>query len=227
MQPRSPRRRAAAWAVAALLAAPAGAQDTGDARRGAAAFRACLACHSLQPGMDLTGPSLAGVWGRKAGAVEDFRRYSDALRDSGVLWNALTLDTWLRDTQSLVPGNFMAVPGIGDERLRADLIAFLRSASAGEVPAALRRPPLPDLKNAPAPARVTAIRRCGDSYFVTTAAGTTLPYWEFNLRFKTDSSASGPAAGQPVMVGAAMQGDRAQIVFADPAEISAFIKEKC
>jgi cytochrome c len=211
----------------ALLIAPVAAQDAGNASRGAAAFRACLACHSLERGVHVSGPSLAGIWGRKAGTVEGFHRYSDALRNSAVSWNALTLDAWLRDTGSLVPGNYMAVPGIGEPRVRADLIAFLRSAPQGEVPPALRRAPLPDLKNAPAEARVTAIRRCGDSYFVTTASGRTLPYWEFNLRFKTDSSATGPPAGQPVKVGAAMQGDRAQIVFAHPAEISAFIEDKC
>ena len=83
------------------------------------------------------------------------------------------------------------------------------------------------LKEAPADNRVSAIRHCKDSYFVTTAAGQTLPYWEFNLRFKTDSSASGPGPNAPVMVGQGMQGDRAQVVFSMPAEISAFIKEGC
>lgn len=214
-------------ALAASITSPAWAQDGGDANRGASAFRACLACHSLEPGVHLTGPSLAGVWGRKAGSLEDFHRYSDALRKSGIVWNASTLDAWLRDTKSLVPGSTMSIRGITDAGVRADLIAFLRSAQAGAVPPALRRPRLPDLKDAPDSARVTAIRRCGDSYFVTTAAGETLPYWEFNLRFKTDSSATGPGPGEPVMVPAAMQGDRAQVVFSNPAEISAFIKEKC
>ena len=51
--------------------------------------------------------------------------------------------------------------------------------------------------------------------------------WEFNLRLKTDSSALGPQAGKPVIVGAGMQGDRASVVFAAPAEISGFIKELC
>jgi cytochrome c len=213
--------------LAALIALPASGQDAGDVKRGASALRACLACHALEPGVHLTGPSLAGVWGRKAGALEDFHRYSGALKNSGVVWNARTLDAWLRDTSALVPGNYMAIQGIADAGMRTDLIAFLRSAQAGEVPPGLRRPRLPDLKNAPKNARVSAIRRCGDSYFVSTAAGETRPYWEFNLRFKTDSSTTGPRPGEPVMVPAAMQGDRAQIVFSSPAEISAFIKEKC
>ena len=50
---------------------------------------------------------------------------------------------------------------------------------------------------------------------------------EFNLRFKTDSSKLGPRPGQPVAVGAGMQGDRASIVFASPKEISTAIAESC
>ena len=49
----------------------------------------------------------------------------------------------------------------------------------------------------------------------------------FNLRLKTDSSKLGPLPGNPVVVGAGMQGDRASIVFASPKEISGFIKQSC
>jgi len=55
----------------------------------------------------------------------------------------------------------------------------------------------------------------------------TLPFWEFNLRFKTDSSPNGPAPGKPVLVGQGMQGDRAQVVFSAPEEISSFIRKGC
>ena len=51
--------------------------------------------------------------------------------------------------------------------------------------------------------------------------------WEFNLRFKTDSSDVGPEPGNPVIIGAGMQGDRASVVFASPGEISSFIKQSC
>ncbi|HZR01818.1 MAG TPA: c-type cytochrome, partial [Burkholderiales bacterium] len=57
----------------------------GDAARGASVFSACAACHSLEPGENLTGPSLAHVWGRKAGTLPDFHRYSEALQRSGVV----------------------------------------------------------------------------------------------------------------------------------------------
>jgi len=52
-------------------------------------------------------------------------------------------------------------------------------------------------------------------------------FWEANLRFKTDSSDAGPAAGKPVIMRAGMMGDRASVFFAAPDEISAFIKHRC
>jgi cytochrome c len=84
-----------------------------------------------------------------------------------------------------------------------------------------------DLKNAPAAGQVRSITYCGDTYTVETADGKTEKIWEFNLRFKSDSSKLGPAPGKPVVVGAGMQGDRASVVFATPGEISAFIRESC
>lgn len=215
--------------VLCALALPAAGQAgaAGDAARGADAFRACVACHSLEPGVHRTGPSLAGVWGRRAGALTDFPRYSQALKASGLVWNEQTLERWLRDPQATVPGNYMLFRGVAAERVRADLIAFLRAASAQDAP---RRAPgrgNADLKGAPDAARIAAIRHCGDTYYVTNAEGETVPYWEFNLRFKTDSGPNGPAPGKPVLIGAGMRGDRAQAVFADFREISAFIAEKC
>ncbi len=199
----------------------------GDAQRGARVFQACAVCHSLEPGRNLTGPSLSGILGRKAGAQESFVRYSSALRNSGIVWNEKTLDAWTKDPEALVPGNYMTFGGIKDERARADLIAFLERASRPGSRSAGKPRALPTLKKAPADSRVTAIRRCKDSYFVSTADGATIPFWEFNLRFKTDSSESGPPAGAPVIVGQGMQGDRAQVVFSAPTEIAAFIKEGC
>jgi cytochrome c len=74
----------------------------------------------------------------------------------------------------------------------------------------------PDLKAAPPEGQVTAIKHCADTYALTTADGKTNKVWEFNLRFKTDSSTMGPHPGKPVIVGAGMQGDRASVVFAAP-----------
>ena len=83
------------------------------------------------------------------------------------------------------------------------------------------------LKNAPLQDQVTAISFCDHTYTVKTADGKVSKIWEFNLRFKTDSSELGPRPGEPVIVGAGMQGDRASIVFASPGEISALIRAEC
>lgn len=199
----------------------------GDASRGAKAFRACIACHALEPERNRTGPSLAGLIGRKAGGLESFPRYSPALKGSGIVWSERTLDAWLRDSAEMVPGNYMSFAGIADARARADLIAFLTEVSSAEAPRAPAGSGLPDLRTAPPSARVASIRYCADTYFVTNGAGETRPYWEFNLRFKTDGSRGGPAQGAPVLVSQGMQGDRAQVVFSRPEEISRFIREGC
>ena len=218
--------RFAAATLGSAFAAAAVAQGAGDAARGARVFQSCAACHSLEPKRNLTGPTLSGVLGRKAGALESFARYSEALKKSGIVWNERALDAWIANPEKAVPGNFMRFAGLPDARARADLVAFLRAAAEGKAPAP-RSAALPDLKKAPAEATVTAMRHCGDSYFVTTGSGATLPFWEFNLRFKTDSSPSGPAPGKPVLVGQGMQGDRAQVVFSAPEEISSFIRKGC
>ncbi len=208
----------------ALLVVGATAQAAGDPARGAQVARACLACHSLSPGRNLTGPSLWNVVGRKAGTADGFGRYSAALKTSGLRWDEQHLDAWLKDPAALVPGNGMGFAGIADARAR-DLIAYLQAVSAGRM-----APPdvgLSDLKQAPPPSRVTAIGHCGDAYRVATGDGKTRTFWEFNLRFKTDGSVSGPVAGHPVIVGNGMRGDRAAVVFSHLEEIATFIKKQC
>jgi len=69
----------------ALLGLDAGARAEGDPARGAQVYRACAACHSLQPDRNMTGPSLAGLWHRKAGSVGSFRRYSPALKGADIV----------------------------------------------------------------------------------------------------------------------------------------------
>jgi cytochrome c len=205
----------------------------GDASRGAAVFRQCVACHSLEPRTQLTGPSLAHVWARRAGSVAGFTRYSEPLKRATVVWDAATLDRWLEDPQAVVPGNLMTFPGLKDAQQRADLVAYLKAVAAGQAPPAAPGQPRmaglarPDLKTVGPERRVKGIRYCGDGYHLTTEDGRTVPFWEFNLRFKTDSSRFGPPPGKPALVPAGMQGDRASIVFSSPAEISRFVEQRC
>lgn len=199
----------------------------GNVENGARVFGACVACHSLEPDLHLSGPSLAGIWNRKAGSLEGFERYSDALKNSKLVWNEKSLDIWLRNPQAMIPGNFMPFAGLKDDKARADLIAYLKIASDDKSVRPAKPRYKPNLKEAKLDARVQSIRHCRDTYFITTAAGHTFPFWEFNLRLKTDSSNYGPPPGKPVLVGTGMQGDRAAVVFAAPGEISAFIRREC
>ena len=101
----------------------------GNPARGQRVFGACAACHSLQPNQNMTGPSLADVWNRKAGGLESFSRYSPALKSANIVWNDKTLDEWINDPQHVVPGNQMTFAGIKDAGQRADLLAFLKDAT--------------------------------------------------------------------------------------------------
>lgn len=232
--------QATALAVLAsiVLASQSFAAD-GNPARGQRVFNACAACHSLQPNQNMTGPSLAGVWNRKAGSLTTFSRYSDALKSANIVWNDKTLDEWINDPQHLVPGNQMTFAGIKDARQRADLLAFLRketqkggsqmaqSSGMGGMGSTMGGGQVPNLKKLEPADRVQAITYCKDTYTVTTANGQTLKFWERNLRLKTDASSDGPEKNAPALMKAGMMGDRADVIFANPSEISQFIKGKC
>ena len=212
------------FAAAVLVAAqPAAAQD--DVEAGQKVFQTCRACHLLVANRHMTGPSLVGVFGRRAGAADGFSRYSPAMRQSSVVWGVETLDKFLADPQGYIMGNFMTFPGVEDAKDRANLIAYLKKASEPAAAAAPRK--APSLKALPPPVLVMGIRLCGDTYHVTLGDGTTKLFWEFNLRFKTNSSEEGPAPGKPAIFRAGMGGDRASVIFATPQEIGEFIKVKC
>ena len=129
----SPRRRregtyACAIALLALLAANGAARADGDAARGEKHFAECVACHKIEADTNAVGPTLHNVFGRKAGALDDFR-YSSALRRSGITWSAETLDSFIADPQKVVPANRMPYAGMTDAAARADLIAYLKKAA--------------------------------------------------------------------------------------------------
>jgi cytochrome c len=112
----------------ALLAAAGAARAEGDAARGEKRFEECATCHTLERGVNNVGPSLFGLFGRKAGEIADFR-YSPALKKSGITWTPQTLDSFIADPQKEVPGNRMPFAGMPDAGDRADLIAYLQKAT--------------------------------------------------------------------------------------------------
>jgi len=114
--------------VAAFAIIAASAAKAADSGRGEKLFVECASCHSIEKGVDGVGPSLFGLFQRKAGEVADFR-YSPALKRSGITWTAQMLDRYLADPQKSVPGNRMPYSGMPDANERADLIAYLQKAS--------------------------------------------------------------------------------------------------
>jgi cytochrome c len=109
----------------ALLAAHAAFAQ--DASRGEKLFEECRACHALERGTQSVGPDLHGVFGRKAGTLEDFR-YSPALKRSGITWDAKALDAYIADPQQAIPQNRMPYAGLPSREDRADLIRYLQQA---------------------------------------------------------------------------------------------------
>jgi cytochrome c len=116
----------AALLMALLLIGTARAD--GDAARGEVKFQDCAACHRLEAGANNLGPSLHGIFERKAGELADFR-YSPAIKRSGIAWTPETLEKFIADPQTMVPGNRMPYAGMASAADRADLIAYLQKAT--------------------------------------------------------------------------------------------------
>ncbi len=91
----------------ALLPLIAATADAADAARGEQIYRKCVSCHTLEAnGRNRVGPRLHGLFGRVAGSISDFR-YSEAVKGSGIVWNELTLDAYLKDSEAFIPGTKM------------------------------------------------------------------------------------------------------------------------
>lgn len=90
-----------------------------------ASFAACAACHTSH-GTNGLGPSIKGVYGRKAGAAKGFT-YSPAMKKAGVTWDDKSLDAFIADPQKAIPGNLMPFPGVADAKQRAEIVEYLKT----------------------------------------------------------------------------------------------------
>lgn len=106
-------------------AVPGANATTADARP--ASYAMCSACHAVQAGAHGIGPSLAGVFGAKAGHLGDAYKYSDALLASGLTWDEATLDEWLISPSKKVPGTKMVYAGQPDPAKRKELIEYMKT----------------------------------------------------------------------------------------------------
>lgn len=115
-------------AVALLTYASAASAD--DPVAGERVFRKCRACHEVgEDARNMVGPVLNGVVGRAAGSFADYH-YSEANKNSGLVWNEATLTTYLRNPQAKVPGTKMAFPGLTSDDDIANVIAYLKQFDA-------------------------------------------------------------------------------------------------
>jgi cytochrome c len=114
-------------AAISMLASNAIALD-GNPARGEQLYSRCQGCHSID--VDRVGPRHASLFGRQAGSLADYN-YSAAMRAAGVVWDEATLDQFLTAPRKFIPGTKMPFAGIPDAQERADLIAWLKQATAG------------------------------------------------------------------------------------------------
>ncbi len=115
-------------AVFAALALSAGNASAADAAKGKKVYNKCKACHALKAGKNKVGPTLHGLFGRKAATVPNFK-YSKAMKASGVTWDEESLRAYLKKPRKFIKGTRMAFVGIKKKKQMDDLVAYLKEAT--------------------------------------------------------------------------------------------------
>jgi glucose/arabinose dehydrogenase len=140
----SPTVLAFSFLTGFTFAGVAAAQVAGDPNLGKAYFQqSCALCHANGSASDNSavtkqGPSLVGILGRRAASAPSFN-YTKALTDSGLKWDAPTLDAFLTDPSAAVPGTTMPIK-VADPTDRANVIAYLATLQAPPAPVAVAAP---------------------------------------------------------------------------------------
>jgi cytochrome c len=116
--------------AAALLAASAAVTFAQDVDKGAIVFKKCAICHKIGPGAtNLVGPELNGLDGRHSGSAAGYS-YSDANKNSGIVWSEATFKEYIQDPRAKIPGTKMIFAGIKNEQEIADLWAYVKQFDA-------------------------------------------------------------------------------------------------
>lgn len=113
-------------ALIAMLSAPMTVQ-AGDIEAGLKVFKKCKACHVVDKEKNKTGPHLVGIIGRPAASVESFKKYSKAMKESGIVWDAASLDGYLENPKKYLKGGKMAFAGLRKQKDRDNIIAYFES----------------------------------------------------------------------------------------------------
>ncbi|MGB2097135.1 MAG: c-type cytochrome [Candidatus Puniceispirillales bacterium] len=101
----------------------------GDIKAGEKVFKKCKACHVVDKEKNKTGPHLVNIMGRSAGSLESYKKYSKAMKESGIVWDEETLDGYLENPKKYIKGTKMAFAGLKKEKDRENVIAYLKSFS--------------------------------------------------------------------------------------------------
>ena len=112
--------------LTAMLTMSVSAQ-AGDIAQGEKVFKKCKACHVVDAEKNKTGPHLVYIIGRQAGSLESYKRYSKAMKASGIIWDVETLDGYLKNPKKYLKGTKMAFAGLKKEQDRQNVIAYLAS----------------------------------------------------------------------------------------------------
>ncbi|MFV0644802.1 MAG: c-type cytochrome [Sphingomonadaceae bacterium] len=102
------------------------AATTAAAGQAPPAFAQCAVCHSTKEGENGIGPSLAGVYGAKAAEIPGFQ-FSSAMQNSGLTFDDATLDAYLKNPMTEVPGTKMAYAGLKNDEQRKAVIEYLKT----------------------------------------------------------------------------------------------------
>ena len=118
------------FAAAALTVLSAGLALAQDIEKGATVFKQCAVCHKIGPGAtNGVGPELNGLNGRHSGSAPNYS-YSDANKNSGIVWNEQTFGECIKDPRAKIPGTKMIFAGIKNEQQAKDLWAYIKQFDA-------------------------------------------------------------------------------------------------
>ena len=115
-----------------LVGALASPVLAGDLEKGEKTFIKCKVCHTVEKDVSKIGPSLYGVFGRKAGSLESFPNYSDSMKSADIIWDDKAIREFLKAPRTYIANTKMIFIGIKNDEEIDDLLAYLRSVSGAE-----------------------------------------------------------------------------------------------
>jgi cytochrome c len=112
------------------IAATATVAAAQDVAAGQHSFNKCLPCHAIGPDAEnKIGPELNGLDGRHSGTAPNYS-YSDANKNSGIVWGEATFKEYIKDPVAVVPGTKMTFLGIKNDQEINDLWAYVKQFDA-------------------------------------------------------------------------------------------------